>query len=192
MTLNQKPVLLLDIDGVLNLFPDWVNDLPISRPTLKERANLSGNIYGLNIPLDAADLIDQLSTEFDMRWYTMWNQHARSVFTPTAGIRQEFDHFTCDHMAGRDVLRSQGMQWFEETGIWIAKTPLIPGYLGDRPFVWIDDDTSDVDRVWLEAQPGIGDHLLITVDPHEGMTQEHVHKALAWAQTLALMEEVAS
>lgn len=191
---NQKPILLLDIDGVLNLFPSWIDDLPVTRPVAVTQAEANGNTYRLNIPLDAADLIDQLAEGFDLRWYTMWNHNAPN-FGEAAGLRQMFGHYTCDYHRGRAVLTAWAQGDPDELDtltrlLWTPKTPLIPGYVGDRPFVWIDDDTTIHDDMWLAAQPGLGDFLLITTEPHMGLTQDHVNNALAWAQSLTLREEL--
>jgi hypothetical protein len=191
-----KPVLLLDIDGVLNLFPGWWDGTPVTRPVSPARARVGEHLYGLQIPTDAPDLLDQLDEHFDLRWYTMWNQNAWR-FAEAAGLRQRFGHYTCSYESGKNVL----MAWADGDEdeydtltrlLWTPKTPLIPGYLGSRPFVWIDDDTTLHDDMWLSAQPNIGDFLLITTEPHEGMTQKHVDNAIAWAQSLVLREEKVS
>lgn len=191
---SERPVLLLDIDGVLNLFPHFLEDR-VTRQTQRQSALLSSTQkqpYSLDIPLDAADLVDQLADYFELHWYTMWNEHARAVFTPLAGIRQQFDHFECDWVGGLDALNATDTPEWMRKAIWVAKTPLIPEHVGDRPFVWVDDDTTPVDSLWLEAHPEVGEFLLITVEPHSGLTQDTVNEAIAWAQSLALKEEVAS
>lgn len=186
----MKPYLLLDIDGVLNLFPSFSSDAQVKRPVARhraviERANMQEGVkelaYGVNIPLDAAALIAQLSDHFEIRWYTMWNEHAARVFAPLAGI-PDFDYFEADHREGLLALlrRNQG---FMRDRLWLAKTPLIPDYVGDRPFVWVDDDTRAIDTDWLQDQ-GLTQFQIITVEPHSGLTQEVVDLAIAWATTL--------
>ncbi len=190
----QKPILLLDIDGVLNLFPSWIDSYAVTRPVNVTAVTVGENTYRLSIPLDTADLIDQLAEGFDLRWYTMWNHNA-PVFAEAAGLRQSFGHYTCDYLRGRTVLTAWANNDPAELDVlmhtlWTPKTPLIPGYVGSRPFVWIDDDTSIYDDMWLSAQRGIGDFLIITTDSHVGMTQAHVNNALAWAQSLTLREDM--
>ena len=127
-----------------------------------------------------------------MRWYTMWNEHARRTFAPLAGIRQDFDHYECDWVEGRMLLEDMKTPEWLLRMLWVAKTPFIPQHLNGRPFCWVDDDSGPADEMWLENHPDVGEFRLITVEPHVGLTQDTVNEAIAWAQALALKEEVAS
>jgi hypothetical protein len=200
-TSPERPVLLLDIDGVLNLFPArWTlaGRVKGTGPEIREhdthRVLLDDDQtvpYMLRIPQDTPSLVAQLTEHFDIHWYTMWNTSANRVFAPLAGL-PEFPHFECDWVAGREEFdAARSPEWMRKY-IWIAKTPLIPGFLGDRPFLWIDDDTSEVDTLWLESHPGVGVFQLITVKPHSGLTQAVVDEAIEWARSLTIQEEQAS
>lgn len=194
-TTDERPVLLLDVDGVLNLLPNRDEGALITRQTQLQTARLHDEqlaAYRLNIPVDAQHLVGQLAEHFDLRWYTMWNEHARQVFAPLAGITHEFDHLQCDWTLGRDVLDIAGTPQWMKSRVWVAKTPLIESHLGSRPFVWIDDDTTEYDTLWLENHTDVGEFLIITVRSHSGLTQDTVNEAIAWAQALASQEKVAS
>lgn len=186
-----KPILLLDIDGVLNLLPrKWgYGDKfePITEPYRRERIGAGdGLAYMVNIPVDVADLVAQLQTEFSIKWFTMWNYDACDRFAPVAGL-PHFEHYHVDWAMGREILAQQGYTLQEIRRIWVAKTPMIPAYLGDRPFVWIDDDTTAADTDYLVTQ-GLTDFRIITVEPNAGLTQTVVDNALTWARARTTLE----
>lgn len=193
--MDEKPILLLDIDGVCNLFPRALTTAKRAKgepyPEIREhdvhRVTLSDeqeHPYMLRIARDLPDLVSQLQEHFEVRWYTMWNDAADRVFAPLAGL-PALDYFECDWDAGRVAYRRTDAPAWMDKHIWIAKTPLIEGYLGDRPFVWIDDDSGPADGMYLDNHAEVGDYLLLTVEPHLGLTQAVVDEAIDWARTLA-------
>lgn len=198
-TMTTKPALLLDIDGVCNLFPraltstqrakgepyPEIRDHGVHRVTLSDEQT---HPYMLRIPSDLPGLVSQLAEHFDIHWYTMWNDSANRVFAPLAGI-PEFPVLECDWEDGRVQYWKRTMGQQTPLGllkqVWIAKTPLIEQHLGDRPFVWVDDDSSGYDDFYLDNYAEVGPHHLITVTPHTGLTQAVVDEAIDWARTLA-------
>lgn len=59
-----------------------------------------------------------------------------------------------------------------------SKVPGILRYVGDRPFVWLDDDVTDHELEVLDAEHG--DHLVVRVDPATGLTTESLTLVEAW------------
>lgn len=169
--LEEKPVLLLDVDGVLNLFggkaPVWY-----SRPVTHKVVNG----YPINFPRDIPEILDRLAEHFEIIWYTMWNERAPLDFAPAFGLPR-FRHLECDWDFGAMLSRA-----YPEFRLWTPKTPLIPEYLAGRPFVWVDDDTTADDERWLREHPEVGDFLLITPSPREGLTHADVDRAIRWAE----------
>lgn len=197
--MTEKPVLLLDVDGVLNLLPGWgkqkvrvtrdhrMERLWLDEPSLTDPDKpLSMQI---RIPLDAPALVEQLAEHFDIHWFTMWNEDARNVFAPLAGL-PDFPMLRADWNLGLDVFDALTPRpnTTLRREVWVGKTPLIEGHLGTRPWVWIDDDATRTDDWWLAKYAAVGEHLIIPVKPHEGLTQHTVDKAIAWAQAHALSE----
>ena len=197
--MTDKPLLLLDIDGVMNLFPrpltfgkrakgepyPEIRDHAVHRVSIHDEQT---HPYMIRIPDDAPDLISQLQEHFEIAWYTMWNEAANRVFAPLAGI-PEFTQFECDWTRGRLAYFASGAPEWMDKHIWIAKTPLIPTYVGDRPFVWIDDDSAPVDTMYLNDYTDVGPFHLITVEPHTGLTQAVVDEAIDWATALVRFPE---
>lgn len=58
----------------------------------------------------------------------------------------------------------------------------LAAWIGQRPFVWFDDDAEAVAR--LAGQPSLGRHLVVKVDPVIGFIVSHVEQARAWLSDL--------
>jgi hypothetical protein len=54
----------------------------------------------------------------------------------------------------------------------------VAAWVGQRPFVWFEDDADAVAR--LARQPGLDRHMMVKVDPVIGLTGAHVEQARAW------------
>ena len=63
-----------------------------------------------------------------------------------------------------------------------SKVPGILRFTAARPFIWIDDDVTDLDRDLL-ADSGTH-HLVLEPDPHVGLTRVHLDQARAWTADL--------
>ena len=203
---EERPVLLLDIDGVLNLFPQRLSMGAHLKGTLTNapshtlrdhtahRVRLDDDQehpYMIRIPTDVASLVSQLQEHFDVHWYTMWNVSADAVFAPMAGL-PSMPYLLCDWTLGQEILTESGAPVWLRREVWRAKTPLIETHIGQRPFCWIDDDTTAADDLYLETYATVGPFRIITVASHNGLTQAVVDEAIEWAQSLTIKEEVAS
>ncbi|WP_329481334.1 hypothetical protein OG555_04140 [Kribbella sp. NBC_01484] len=57
-----------------------------------------------------------------------------------------------------------------------AKTPYVANWVGDRPFVWVDDDVDDFDVTYFAE-----DHqLVLRVDASTGLTPDDFAAIRAW------------
>lgn len=179
--MSTKPLLLLDVDGVVNAFSP---DRPHTVHTVDFGRTNKGvpQSYTLHFDNEVVMMIEALQDHFDVVWCTMWNQSANSRLAPLLGI-EDMPVMHCSHDAGLDVLDGQGIRWEGARRLWYAKTPLIPSYVGDTPFVWIDDDHSDADRRYLDAQMD-QPFRLIKTDAYDGLTWDDVNAAIVFARTL--------
>lgn len=181
MTTTTKPILLLDVDGVVNAF----------RPTRPHLVRELGGreVKGVWIPYtirfdnEVVDMLDALAAHFEIHWATMWNQAANTEIAPALGI-DDLPVMTCNHNAGWDAAADEGLSAVDIHRLWYAKTPLIPQYVGDQPFAWLDDDHSLADERYLAAHTD--QHFrLVRTDADTGLDWNDVEILVQWATDLA-------
>ena len=182
MTTTQKPILFLDVDGVLNAFA------PVRPHTVHKIGGrtVKGVFmpYTINFDNEVVDMIDALAEHFEIVWATMWNAKANEQVAPVLGI-EPFPTLFCDHNDGWDEAVLRGTPAHEIHRLWYAKTPLIPAYAGTQPFAWVDDDHSGADRDWLATHCDAEHFLLVRTNADTGLAWDDVAALITWAQNLA-------
>ena len=191
----DKPLFLLDVDGVGNAFDGWlsVEDSWMTAQTGKVwkrtvapegyRAEYA-NGYRLLIPVGMRAWIAEIEAAgFDCVHATMWQENAITHFAPVAGWGADWDwiDFHSYHQDG--AWRNAGM-----TGLGVGgyKAPGIEDVAGDTPAVWVDDDLQPANYAWAERRNAAGiPTLLVQPDPRVGMTREHVDRILEFARLVA-------
>jgi hypothetical protein len=161
MAAEPKPLLLVDVDGVISLF----GFDPASPPP--GRFVLLDGIPHL-ISAAAGDHLRALGEVFELAWCTGWeekaDEHLRHVLQLPA---------SCPHLTFDGTASFARAHW---------KLAAIERYAGPkRPLAWIDDAHDRSCMGWAAARPG--PTLLITTEPAVGITAGHVTRLLAWAQT---------
>ncbi|MDP4501177.1 HAD domain-containing protein [Nonomuraea turcica] len=162
----MKPLLLLDVDGVLN---------PMGRPTpdfRRYRCTIDGELYIVHLnPRHGRRLLDlALATGAELVWATTWGHHANDWIAPRIGLPSlPVIPVTPDFPPPP---RSEYGELF--------KTPCVAAYAGRRPFVWFDDQIWAEDEEYLRVHRGLDDFLLIHVDPAHGLTSRHLGMAREW------------
>jgi hypothetical protein len=160
MRSNQKPLLFVDIDGVLSLFGFQSDTRPRG-----EWINVEGIVH--LISASASEHLHRLSVAFDLVWCSGWEEKANdhllgALVLPTA---LPFLTFTAQVGAPR--------HW---------KLDAIEAHAGDRPLAWIDDAHDDSCRAWASSRRA--PTLLVTTDPAHGLTGAHVDALEHWAARL--------
>jgi len=185
MNTYTKPILFLDVDGVLNAFA------PV-RPHVERKAGgrkVNGVFqpYTLRFDNEAADMVLALAEHFDIVWATMWNDAANAEVAPLLGL-DEFPVMRCNHNVGWDMAVAEGTDTFDIHRLWYAKTPLIPTYAAGRPFAWLDDDHSSYDQAWLAQHGADQPFMLVRTDAEYGVQWDDVDALIHWARNLAAGE----
>ena len=159
----NKPILFLDVDGVISLFG--------FAPGLGE---LPGPLHWIDgvahcIPTTVGERLVRLAEDFELVWATGWEERANEHLPYLLGL--PFKDLPCLTFDGQAVFGSS--HWKEDA---------INEYAANRPAAWIDDNMNEECRFW--AQKREAPTLLVETDPSEGLTDEHVDQLRSWAASL--------
>lgn len=152
-----RPVLLLDVDGVLN--PYGTPECPVG---FTEHDLFPGE-EPVRLCLTHGEWITELRQVFDVAWATGWNHEANRLLAPLLGIM------------ALPVVTMPPVP-FESRD----KIPAIAQFVGQRPAVWIDD--LHTPEAWTWSTTRQEPTLLIPVTPATGLTRGAVNHALTWAK----------
>ncbi len=160
--LNAKPVLLIDVDGVISLF-GFAQD----RPPNGAYHWVNGILHFISD--GAGKRLVRLEQAYELVWATGWEETANEYLPHLLGLGREFPCLSFD-----DVPRFGVAHW---------KLSAIDRYVGTRrPVAWIDDSIDDGCLDWAATRPG--PTLLVRTDCHTGIRDDHVNELLAWAKSL--------
>ena len=155
----SRPVLLLDLDGVLNPFgasacPDGYLEHEFYPGEGPERY----------CPAHAS-WITELAAVGDLHWATGWGEDANTLFAPRLGI------------APLPVVTFPPLPFPPA-----SKVPAVAAAVGERPAAWIDDNHTEAGRRW--AAERAAPTLLVPIDSAIGWTRGDVDRVLGWAAGL--------
>jgi hypothetical protein len=162
----DRPLLLIDVDGVISLFGFDTAAPPAGRFQL-----VDGIAHYLSAT--AGGHLLELSETFELAWCTGWEDRANDYLPLALGLPGGLPVVTFD-----DLARPAGAHW---------KLAGIERFAGpSRPLAWIDDAHDDGCRAWARARPA--PTLLVETQPAVGITDKHVEQLLAWASASAEVE----
>ena len=157
---SGRPLLLVDIDGVVSL---WGFDS--DRRPAGTYANVEGVLHFLSEEAGAHLLA--LREDFELVWCTGWEEKANDHLPGLLGLGPyPYLSFDADVGAGTST-----------PGHW--KLTAIDAYAGDRPLAWVDDRFNDACRAWAAARPA--PTLLVETVPETGLVAAHASALRAWA-----------
>jgi hypothetical protein len=160
---SRKPLLFVDIDGVLSL---WGFDMD-GWPSDGAWHQVDGVSHFLSAR--AARHLQALCARFDPVWCSGWEEKADEHLPLALGVPSGRPHLTFD---GRT--RNQT----STRGHW--KLAAIERHAGERPAAWIDDAHDDACRAWAAARQGRT--LLVTTDAGVGLTATDADTLEAWGR----------
>lgn len=152
-----KPLLLIDVDGVLNPFamaPRKVERFGFETHHIADPSE-PRRIYRVLLNPADGERLNALADRFELTWCTTWMRHANTEIGPRIGL-PSLPVLAIDRSLFHPLL------------FW--KTPQVAELTAGREFVWLDDDIGRRDRDWLSATLPQR-HLAITTDPARGVLE---------------------
>ena len=160
----ERPLVLIDIDGVISLFGFDAAQPPPGRFLL-----VDGIPHFLSA--GAAELLGDLHDDFELVWCSGWEDKADEYLPFALGLPAGLRHLTFAAPAAHgEPLR----HW---------KLAAIDAYAGPhRPLAWIDDQFDESCQRWAQVRPAPTE--LVATDPAVGLTAQHIARVRAWATGL--------
>jgi hypothetical protein len=158
----QKPLLLVDVDGVISLF-----GFAPSAPPPGSFQLIDG--IGHLLSDAAGPHLRELAAHYELVWCSGWEEKANDYLPRALGLEAPLPYLSFDHNPGRG-----NTHW---------KLAAIDAYAGpDRPLAWVDDALDAECRRWAAVRPG--PTRLVATDPAVGLTETQMAELSAWADLL--------
>ncbi len=163
---ESRPVLFVDVDGVISLFGFHSSD------------QIPGRFHSIDgilhcIGHEAAERLGRVADRYELVWATGWEEKANEYLVHILQMSGELPVLTFD---GRATFGSA--HW---------KLEAIEEYARGRPAAWIDDNLDDECRQWAAQRPA--PTLLVVTEREVGITDEHVEELLRWADEVCPAEQ---
>jgi hypothetical protein len=155
----HKPLLLVDIDGVISLFGGQLGTQAGSFHAIEGIPHFLSSIA-------AAHLLD-LAAQFELVWCSGWEEKANEHLPHLLGLPAA-PFLSFERSVGR-----ANAHW---------KLAAIDGYAGERALAWIDDALNAACHEWAHAR--IAPTLLVETKPELGLTAREAALLSDWARDL--------
>ena len=155
----DKPILFIDVDGVISLFG------------FRQGGEPPGRFHSIDgiphwISATAGDRLRRLGQRYELVWATGWEEKANEYLPFLLELEgPEMHSLTFD---GR--IAGGAAHW---------KIEAIDEYAGDRPAAWIDDNLDERAERWARERAAAT--LLVRTESSVGLDEEHVERLLEWA-----------
>jgi hypothetical protein len=160
---SHKPLLLVDIDGVISLFGGETGSREGSLHSIE------GILHFLSSTA-AAHLLD-LQEHFELAWCSGWEEKANEHLPHLLGLPPGLPFLRFERSVGRS-----NAHW---------KLDAIDAFAGERALAWIDDALSPACHEWAAAREAAGSPtLLVQTEPTRGLTEQEATALRAWADSL--------
>jgi hypothetical protein len=165
---RQRPLLMVDIDGVLSLF-----GFPPHAPPEGSLHFIDGIPHFLSAA--AASHLLALVSLFELVWCSGWEERADEHLPHLLGLPRGLPHLSFER--GAEAGHSLHGHW---------KLAAIDAHAQGRPLAWIDDCLDAACHAW--AQSRTAPTLLVRTFPEQGLTERDSELLQAWAWALRASE----
>jgi hypothetical protein len=180
---QRKPLLLVDIDGVVSLFGglDALGASPPHPPASPAQAAagaIEGSFHAIDgiphfLSSTAASHLLCLSRSFELVWASGWEEKANEYLPHLLGLPESLPFIPFSQRTPVSA-RASHAHW---------KLESITAYVGQRALAWIDDAFNPACHRWASARPA--PTLLVSTAPEHGLRAREARTLLRWAQQLA-------
>jgi hypothetical protein len=155
----KKPILAVDVDGVISLFGfDSIEEAP-------GRFELIDGVPHC-IPPEVGGRLARLAEHYELIWATGWEDRANFHLPRILGMADELPYLTFDGRA-----RFGTAHW---------KLEALEDYAGNRPLAWVDDSLDDSCFEWAASREA--PTLLVHTESAVGLEEAHVDALIAWVK----------
>jgi hypothetical protein len=163
---TDRPVLAVDVDGVISLFGF---DQP-AEPGRRDPRSAPGEFHLIDgmlhcISLETGPRLEKLSKSFDLVWASGWEDRANDHLPAILGV-PELPYLTFDGRA-----RFGTAHW---------KLEALEEFAGSRPLAWIDDSLDSSCYEWADERPA--PTLLVPTESDVGLLDLHVESLERWVK----------
>lgn len=169
--MSERPILAVDIDGVISLFGF---DEPPEDASVRFEL-IDGMVHCIS--LGAGDRLRRLRKQYELVWASGWEDRANDVLPTVLGLPE------------LDVIRFGAEARFGSSH-W--KIEPVSEYAGRRPLAWIDDSLEPQCYEWAQARQAAGiPTLLVPTESERGFEEAHAEALSSWAAGLMRASESA-
>lgn len=167
---HESPVLLLDVDGVINCFGNAFLD----DETKWWSVTLGSARYGGHVRVreGVKENLARLAKVFEIVWCTAWEDEAHPYFKEVFSlVGPDWRHVTFPGWASVVYPdRSWKLEW---VSVWAEEVA------GGQPIVWVDDDLHATEHEWAAVRTySSARTVCLKTDPSYGLTTEITDAAL--------------
>jgi hypothetical protein len=160
---ERRPLLLVDIDGVISLFGFDVEAQP------------EGSFHSIDgiphfLSSRAAEHLLAISPIFELAWASGWEEKANEYLPHLLGL-PTLPYLSFER--GVRGTRHSNAHW---------KLDSIDAYAGLRPLAWIDDSFNEACHEWARAR--VAPTLLVQTAPASGLTRQEAEILESWVERL--------
>lgn len=160
----MKPLLLVDVDGVLSLFTAPGSPAPIRPDTHFHNEHGMGHL----IAKENCERLLTLQDSYELVWATGWEEKANDELIRIVGLPERLPVISFDKGKGK----------YDHQAHW--KLGAIEDFIGDRPTAWIDDALDEACFEWAQQRPQ--PTFLVKVESQIGLDDNAHAQLSAWAK----------